>query len=216
MSFKIPVTFTETSLLLKFIIFQIPKSEIMKHLIKIVAMTIAVLSMTTCSDDPVVSTDNDEDLLTLKSTSSDMCKTNEYILWAGRNIDAGTVLVENDGSNLYITVCSNEGFQNVEENIKVLVGKASSLYFDKRPVAGHFPYKFTAEPTSECFSLPPIPLSEVTGKTDCVEDRIEIIVHVDVMADGAAETAFSGKKTGIGNAWWYYISYRIACCSDPV
>ena len=40
----------------------------------------------------------------------------ECTLIAGQSIDAGTVSVMNDGVNLYVTVYSKAGYQDVEEN----------------------------------------------------------------------------------------------------
>ncbi len=186
----------------------------MKNLMKFLGIAMVVFAMAACSNESKDLMYDDQDLHTLKSTPNEgMCKTNVYTLMAGKNINAGSVTIENDGSNLYVTVCSDEGFQNVEENIKILIGLAPTLStLTKRPAAGHFPYKFTADPETQCFSIPPIPLSAITGSETCSENRIEIVVHADVIANGKAETAFSGLKTGLGRAWWYIISYRILCC----
>lgn len=137
----------------------------------------------------------------------------ECTLIAGQSIDAGTVTIMNDGVNLYVKVFSIDGFQDVEENIKMWIGTEIP---SKRPPAGHFPYKVTESGNTHIFQ---IPLSSLDGWTEdeCEQEYI-IIVHADVkVANGDGfdeETAFGGCIEGGGRAWWYYMEYTTACCEE--
>ena len=136
-------------------------------------------------------------------------------LWAGQNIDAGTITVGNDDTNLYVTVYSTDGFQAVDDNIKMWVGTDLPT---KRPAAGNFPYKVTESGNTHTFE---IPLSTIDGwSVDCGENASSfyIVVHADVkVANGDGfneETAWGGCLEGAGNAWWNYMEYTPECCDE--
>ena len=139
----------------------------------------------------------------------------ECTLIAGQSIDAGTVSVMNDGVNLYVTVYSISGFQDVDENIKMWIGTNLP---SGRPAAGKFPYKVTESGNTHIFQ---IPLSSFDGWTeDECEQHYYIIVHADVKVvngDGFdEETAFGGCEEGGGKAWWYYMEYATSCCEEDM
>ncbi|MEN8123601.1 MAG: hypothetical protein ABFR32_00615 [Bacteroidota bacterium] len=145
------------------------------------------------------------------SNSEDIryCYQEEVCLWAGQHIDAGNIIVGNDDTNLYVTVNSEEGFQNGEENIKIWVGTELP---DKRPNAGHFPYKVTVA-SGETTATYQIPLSDIYDPEDeCSPHQFYVLVHADVIADGGDETAWGGCDEGAGKSWWYSIDYTTQCC----
>lgn len=134
-------------------------------------------------------------------------------LIAGQHIDSGTVTVRNDATYLYVEVYSKAGFQNVEENIKMWIGKELP---SKRPPAGHFPYKVTESGNTHTFK---IELSSLDAwDAECGENTTPfyIIVHADVLTEsGSSETAFGGCEEGSGKgAWWYYMEYKVSCCNE--
>ena len=149
------------------------------------------------------------------------CFVEEKCLWAGQHIDAGSVTIGNDDDNLYVTVYSEEGYdQSIDpetnqprvEQIKIdIVTKLP----DSRPAAGHFPYKYTTitDEKSVTFQIPFSELSEYLELTvDCSYDHLYVLVHADVIADGEGETAWGGCDEGKGSAWWYTIDYSPNCC----
>lgn len=187
------------------------------------------LSFTSCNETLV----GDESLLTEESTTtfsdevnfseetpSPYCGSQTFTLWAGQTINAGTVTVSNDATNLYVTVVSNGGYTGTE-NIKMWLGTDLTLVNGggaSRPNAGHFPYKVTVPQgeTTYTFTVPlyTIPFYNVN---ECGVQSIYVFVHADVLAindDGSisSETAWSGNITGPGKAWWYYSTYIPACC----
>ena len=64
-------------------------------------------------------------------------ETKDVDLWAGQTIDAGDAPIYNDGDNLYVTVYSENGFQDGEEQIKMWIG--ADMTFTSRPNAGSLP-----------------------------------------------------------------------------
>ena len=85
------------------------------------------------------------------------CGSSTYTFWAGQNIDAGTVVVGNDGQYLYVTATSTAGFQNVSENLKMWVGARIWAICLKNnqgdPTNGQFPYKATVSGNSFTFKI---------------------------------------------------------------
>ena len=149
-----------------------------------------------------------------------VCNYEEYELIGGQTIDVGDVLIANTEDFLYITIHVKDGFQAVEENVKIWLGDEES-FFSKRPVSGKFPYKFTV--TQGLDLKLEIPLAEL-GLT-CDSDPIYAVIHVDAVVDNGVvdengeavydeETAYSDGNSGGGKAWWFYSIYTPACCGD--
>lgn len=149
------------------------------------------------------------------------CKSDTVCLWAGQTIDAGNVIISNDANNLYITVNSDEGFQNSPENIKIWVGgDLDNLPTNGQnvPVPGQFPFKYDA--TGNSFTAT-IQLSEIvplgTDPVTCNNVPIYVFVHVDIIANGGGETAWGGCIPGSKdvNRWYFYHKYTTQCCDTP-
>jgi len=145
-------------------------------------------------------------------------------LIAGQSIDAGTVTVTNDDENLYVTVFSTYGFQQVDENIKMSIGDIAELP-SKRPPAGHFDYKWTevngdGTPNTHTFTIALEGLEFWDGKGNCKSAETStpfyIILHADVLTkSGSSETAFGGCiDPDTKGAWWYYMEYAVSCCEE--
>jgi len=146
------------------------------------------------------------------------CGTTHTVdLWAGQFEDVGSVTIYNDGSNLYVTVYSEAGYQAGEEQLKMWVG--GDLANMPRngpgnPQFGQFPYKITTDGgTTYTFT---IPLDDLSLVNAC-GDLIYVVVHADVTTPGGgSETAFGGDTGGdTGERWWYYTTYTIQCCDTP-
>lgn len=156
-----------------------------------------------------------------------ICRTRDYCLFAGQTIDAGKVVIGNDVNNLYVIINSKEGFQDVENNIKIWVGDdLATLPAAKngpnagKPIPGQFPFKITADPSYTWYTVT-IPFSKIKttgGAVTCDGKPLYIYVHLDGIANGKAETAWGGcVGTNIKTAgsWYYSIAYSTACCDNP-
>ena len=188
------------------------------------------LVFTSCDKENVSIADSSENVAAFKSLVIDgvevvTCGDAIYTFWAGQTDSVGYVKVSNDAENIYVEVFSTNGFQNVDENIKMWLGTDLLLLprsqgGDGAPINGQFPYKETVAGNSHTFS---IALQDIPGydATVCGEQALFVVVHGDVISSdengGSAETAYSGDITGDGNRWWYYSAYIPQCCdnSDP-
>ncbi len=143
-------------------------------------------------------------------------------LTAGQHIDAGSVTMYNDATNLYVTVYSEYGYQDVGENIKMWVGR-DLLGLPRNgqgvPINGQFPYKATVSGSGTTYTFA-IPLNSIDLLNDCGYG-VYVVVHADVMAYDttnqtvSGETAYGGDYPGdTGNRWWFYSDYTVQCC-DP-
>lgn len=141
-------------------------------------------------------------------------------LFASQNIDAGSVTIYNDDTNLYITVYSQYGYAGFGEQIHIWVGGS----FDNlptndtgTPIPGQFPYQETV--LSGTTYTVTIPLDDVSLFNEC-GDLLYVVVHVDALVDDGsggttAATAFGGDASGPGPRWWYYTVYTSQCCNGP-
>jgi hypothetical protein len=149
------------------------------------------------------------------------CGQMEYPIWAGQTIDAGRVVISNIATDLYITVESDAGFEDVAENIKIWVGTDLSKLDGggvDRPNAGHFAFKYTV-PTATTSYTVKIPLKDIYiyDVTKCDAQAIYFVVHADVLTETgdqeSAQTAFGGNIDPGTKPWWYYDSFTPTCCS---
>lgn len=201
----------------------------MKRITYLFIVMFLAAAAVSCSNDEMLQTDENIMLKSLdltagvESTAVEYCGTQTYKLTAGRTIEAGSVVISNDASNLYVTVTSYAGFQNEQENIKMWLGTDLSLLNGgglERPSAGGFPYKTTVTSGNTytfTVALNAIPFYDVTK---CGLQALYAVVHVDALvSDGnggtSAETAFGGDTPGSGNAWWFYAVYTPQCCETP-
>lgn len=197
-----------------------------KLLVLISAIILAGILFISCQESPDINQPLSTQLSKIGTGSPDMflegvtyCGDYKVVdFWAGQTIDAGSVTIYNDATNLYVTVYSEFGFQSVDENIKMWVGADfTTLPVNGQgvPINGQFPYKVTTSGTTYTFT---IPLNDLSLVNQC-GDLIYIVVHGDVLAsDGnggtTAETAFGGDTPGgTGNRWWFYTTFNIQCCN---
>lgn len=186
-----------------------------------------ILGLTACNEEMLLQDPMDPALQTTLSTAVPtgpvVCGSLTFPLTAGQTINAGSVVVSNDASNLYVSVTSTEGFQNVSENIKMWLGTDLTLVDGggtSRPAAGKFPYKTTVT-SGNTFTFT-VPLAGIPfyNVSQCGVQTIYVLVHADVLAKDvngvvSEETAWGGKVPGLGRAWWFYDLYTPACCTTP-
>ena len=160
-----------------------------------------------------------EDEVSSLATTSQYCKSETVCLWAGQTINAGSVVISNDATNLYIKVVSTEGFQTVPDNIKIWVGTDWAnlpVSGGGAPIPGQFPYKYNATGTEIMVTIPFDKIT-VDGKpVTCNSSKLYVLVHVDIIAGGGSETAWGGCLPGTDtNRWYFYHLYTTACCDVP-
>jgi len=159
----------------------------------------------------------------------------ECTMWAGQNIDAGTVKMGNDEENLYITVHSKDGFQNVSENIKIWVGTDLNdvpTNGGGNPQIGQFPCKATVAQGVETLTFV-VKLEDLIPDWSSLKEdevcsteksKLYFAVHADVNVgngDGSrGETAWGGcmefEDIIVGNpgSWWTTMEYTAQCCDE--
>ena len=133
-------------------------------------------------------------------------------LWAGQNIDAGTVTVSHDEDNLYVTVETTGGWSLVESHLSV-VTDPDDFPTNKagNPKVGHFEYggEHAAGATSHTFQLE---LGDLEAG-----DEIYVAFHAALEGPGGASESAWGAGTRFVNRgnWATYFSVEIQECSPP-
>jgi hypothetical protein len=145
------------------------------------------------------------------------CPTTEAILWAGQNIDAGTLYVWDDGDNLYIDYVITDPAQAMTE-IHLWAGKdifECPHTTPGNPKVGQFPYFANATssvPTGNLLTDPmhyslTVPFTDVQGSPECSD-----VIYIAAHAKAAVETLWGAGVPFPGNSWATYTPYTITCC----
>ena len=191
------------------------------------ALVATMIGAYSCSEDPQAPQASNAVLSSatlLKSTTVTYCGSDTVPFTAGQTINAGNVVIANDATNLYVTVTSKCGFQNVSENIKMWLGTDLANLDGgglDRPSAGKFPYKATVASGDTTYTfIVPLASIPIYNATKCGVQPIYVVVHGDVLVcngDGttSGQTAFGGDVPGPGKAWWFYSIYTPFCCTTP-
>ncbi len=112
------------------------------------------------------------------------CGTPEvWTLWAGQDINAGTVTVWNDGQNLYVKYDVTGDWCITETHLWAGT-QPNYPGYDRRknnaPIPGHFPYKSSHDPCVKTYTYA-IPLSGLITADPCqVEQSLYIIPHAAI------------------------------------
>jgi hypothetical protein len=145
-------------------------------------------------------------------------------LYAGQTIDAGTVTVSNDSSNVYVTFSTRNGWQLTETHLAIASTLAGIPQTKSgNPKVGNFPYQRSYNPsvTSDVyvFSLDQLAVSLGFDRFTCGSSSFVVAAHaVVVQQDGsggvtARETGW-GAGTGFpGGNWATYFGYTVQCCA---
>jgi len=191
----------------------------MRKINQILAVAFIAITIVSCSKEfpnTDIATDPSQMAIIQKSAGfSGFCGSDTLTLWAGQTIDAGTLIVSNDETNLYVTYNTTGVFGTLH----LWVGTDLTLLPTTpngpgagTPIPGQFPYVFDAAGlTTYTFT---IPLANISFYTAC-GNTINVVAHAEVSINGGQETAFGGDIAGTGtNRWYFYAAYATACCSD--
>jgi hypothetical protein len=164
--------------------------------------------------------------LSVSPAQAAACGTTSWNLIAGQHNDVGTITVENDTTNLYVTFSLDDpDFPDaVFGNLHVWVG--SSLLTlpvagNGQPIPGQFPFQYDATgKKTYTFTIPlgTVSLPDLTTLCPVGQDPVKlyVVAHAEVFLDGDTtaeehETAFGGDEPGPGPRWWLYAQYTVCC-----
>ena len=172
----------------------------------------SVAFISSCTKETVTPENSTKTNKTVVYTPTNCAQT--YQLYAGQTINAGTLTVDNDGTNLYVTYTTTS--PNYFNTLHLWVGKDLAMLPTNNggnPVIGQFPYSFNVNGgTTHTFT---IPLANIGGGAEC-EDAIYVVAHAE-WCGTSTETAFGGNvpvNYGEPGRWWRYAEYTI-CCEEP-
>ena len=132
-------------------------------------------------------------------------------LWAGQNIDVGTVSVWNDGENLYVKYETTDDWYFTETHLHVATALENIPQTKKgNPIPGHFDYPIE-------YDSPVQENTNVINLEDCgfeVGDELYIAAHAVVQKVVQEETAWGAGDEFPGNNWAMYFTYVVQPLSD--
>lgn len=168
------------------------------------------------------------DTHTLELRSS--CGTTPWNLTAGQTLDVGTVTVENDATNVYITFTLDDpDYPNAcFGNLHVWVGN-DLMNVPANKNGTPIPGQFCSADGGDCFdatglttytfTIPFTALSIADVYAACGL-TLYVVTHAEVDLDctdtnTGHETAFGGPTPGGGPRWWFYGTYTVCCDFGP-
>lgn len=136
----------------------------------------------------------------------------DYPIWAGQNINAGTMTVSNDNDNLYISYNMSGDWQLKATHLHI----ASSLAGIPKnkagvPIPGQFMYSTTHNPfvTSYTYQFSLSSLGYGFGSNIVIAAHAEVTKYNPTNLTWQNETGWGGNVAGPGNRWWFYAPYTI-------
>ena len=187
---------------------------------KIILIMVLAFMIVNCTNEPV-STDIQPEAkqwnssyLTSKGIYSE-CDPVSINIMAGQFTNSGTILVENDATNLYVTYNALQNWYFSEMHL--YVGPYSNVPAQNgNPVPGQFPYKKSFNPLVQTYTFT-IPLSSITlDANKCMY----IAAHSSMknIVDGIVirtETGWAGDIKFPGKNWATYFNYCLRTCTPP-
>jgi hypothetical protein len=155
---------------------------------------------------------NSESILHLNVENFNPCgEVTQVILWAGQNINAGTVFVENNLDSVRITFTTVPGWEIQKTHL--FVGNCNEVPTNNagNPQIGLFPYQNTHAPRVNTFKY--------TLSLDQLENCFCIAAHAELVKinnDGEiiqTETGWAEGSPIGGNSWATKINYCISECT---
>ena len=140
-------------------------------------------------------------------------------LWAGQNIDIGTVELSNDETTLFVTYTLTGGWEMTESHVhaaKTLEDIPQTK--SGNPKVGNFDYKREYDPPVVTDTYE-IALDSIDGYGECGES-IVVAAHaaVQLVENGEVvqgETAWGEGPGFPGKSWAMYMEYTVQCCVEP-
>lgn len=134
---------------------------------------------------------------------------------AGQDLDAGSVVVSDDGANLYVTATANTADAWALRVIHLFAGTGSiPVNFSGAPIPGHFPYSASFDPAVTAYTFT-ISLADL--EVGC-GDTLTLAVHTESVRlddDGAVVEEETGWGRGAAfedtNRWGWFFTYEICC-----
>ncbi len=199
-----------------------------KTLIYLSVLFIALLSTTCDPSKEYISPNSTSTIEQLGSINGDfinVCNSQTFTLLAGQTINAGTVKVSNDNSNLYVTYSATS--PACFGTLHLWVGSADPTSINSTlprtpngvPIPGQFPYTYDTQSGSiYTFTIPLIDIFELNG---ICNSTVYVVAHAEMDMDcnsstNDGQTAFGGNNSGTGPRWWYYANYPVICCENPL
>ena len=186
---------------------------------KIILIVVFAFLFVNCTNEPM-STDMqteanqlDSSALTAKGTYSE-CDPVSINIMAGQFTNAGTILIENDAANLYVTYNALQNWYFSEMHL--YVGPYANVPLQNgNPVPGQFPYKKSFNPLVQTYTFT-IPLSAIMlDANKCMyiaaHSSMKNIVNGTVVR---TETGWAGDIKFPGKNWATYFNYCLRTC-DP-
>ncbi len=134
-------------------------------------------------------------------------------LLAGQTIDAGTVSVWNDATNLYVKFSTSGSWYLAETHVAVALSLSGIPQQNGNPIPGRFPYKTIHNPVVTEYTYA-IPLSSYTAGTRLVVAAHASLVKMEGGQIVQQETGWGEGPAFTGRNWATYFYFTVQACQE--
>lgn len=191
----------------------INKVGLLRAVIFVLFLLFIIVGCSRETNNPVSSSMNEIPKITsLSKTSQNLLNTTTFNLVNRNKIAFGTLAVQNDNTNIYVTYTFPSG--TIASNLQLWIGlNYNNVPKNKQniPEPGHFPYKATPTELSYTFTIPLANLG-INILTDYANIPLYIFAHADIM-NGDEEGLWSANdnyiptfKSLFGIPRWGFVS----------
>ena len=191
----------------------------MKNIIKITLLMIIALAVLAACDKenqitkpPAAVQDASTDYTIVDARHWVTVFEQNYPIYAGQNIEVGTLQIINDQDYLYLNVFLNEGWAATQSHVHI-ARTLAGIPQTKRgiPVPGQFAYSESYAPARDMvsFQLPLDDLGFEIGETMYIAAHFDVALYSPTGAVIQSETAWAGDQAGPGPRWWFFANYAL-------
>ena len=135
-----------------------------------------------------------------------------YPIYAGQNIEVGTLQIINDQDYLYLNVYLNEGWAATQSHIHI-AGSLAGIPQNRKgiPIPGQFAYSESYAPAQELVSYQFLldDLGFEIGETMYIAAHFDVKLYSPTGGVIQSETAWGGDQAGPGPRWWFFANYSL-------
>lgn len=175
-----------------------------------ILMIVALLALNACNSNPMMSDlEIMDSMVNIKSVTG--FQASESPIWAGQNVNAGSLIITNDAQNLYVTYSLTNGWLlnathlHIASNLAGIPKNRQGI-----PIPGQFAYSNTFDPrvTEYTYQFSLASLNLTYGSNIVVAAHAEV---VKPLSDNTLqkETAWGGANPGGGPRWWHYANFTV-------
>jgi hypothetical protein len=178
----------------------------MKKQLLVFGIALSAIAFTSCKKESIADSSKTDPAPSLVVNGG--CTPTQVSLIAGQTINAGSVSVTNDATNIYVTYTTANGYVLTQTHLYVGSCNAIPVNNQNNPIPGHFPYNTTQNNTTTYTEV--VPISTIgAGNCGCIAAHA-VVVKLNASGQVIEQQTGWGNGTAIntsGGNWGMKFEY---------